>query len=193
MFTFSSYYAFYWLRIWIYPFSFVFLAWFVKARAIADRSLPKILAILHAGEFLRDRWFYPYRSSEYNVSSRRSLDRAICLRSQPRSPWHGKCARALIESFVQNRTQLLQAVIQSGTMSSQPDTSLSRNAYGCVHWSRYARSYLATRSEMQIKVSSHNWSSLSTYLSEIRTWTNELSLLTFLSNIDMKYKYWNAR
>lgn len=121
------------------------------------------------------------------------VDRAICLRSQSRSPWHGKCARALIESFVQNRTQLLRPVIQSGTMSSQPDTSLSRNACCCVDRSRYARSYLATRSEMQIKVSSHNWSSLSTYLSEKRARTNELSLPSFLSNIDMKYKYWNSR
>lgn len=115
-------------------------------------------------------------------------DRAICLRSRSRSPWHGKCARVLIESFVQNRTQLLRPVIQSGTMSSQPDTSLSRNAR-----SRYARSYLATRSEMQIKVSSHNWSSLSTYLSEKCARTSELSLPSFLSNIDMKYKCRNAR
>ena len=61
------------------------------------------------------------------------VDRAVCLCSQSRSPWHEKYARALIEFFVQNRTQLLRLVIQSGTMFSQPDTSLSRNACGCVY------------------------------------------------------------
>lgn len=38
---------------------------------------------------------------------------------------------------------------------------------------------------MQIEVSSHNWSSLSAYLSKKRAWTNELSLPSFLSNDDV--------
>jgi len=168
------------------------LAWFVKAYIITDRSMPKASAIQHTDEFLRNRWFYPYRIGRIQCELTLFVDRAVCLRSQSRSPWHGKYARALIESFVQNRTQLLRLVIQSGTMFSQPDTSLSRNACGCVYWSRYAWSYLTTRSEMQIKVFSYNWSSLSTYLSDKRVWTDELSLVSFLSKIDIKYKYWNT-
>lgn len=124
-------------------------------------SMPKALAILHV-ELLRNRWFCPYQTEwiQCELAVRGS---AIYLSSQSRSPWHGKCARALIESFVKNRTQLLRPVIQSRTMSSRSDTSLSRNACS-VHRLRYARSYLETRSEMQIEVSSHNWSSLSSCL-----------------------------
>lgn len=98
--------------------------------------------------------------------------RSVFVANPARLGMENARACALIESFVQNRSQLLRPVIQSGTMSSRPDTSLSRNARGARR-SRYARSYQETRSEMQIEVSPHNWCSLSTRLSENHTWTSE--------------------
>lgn len=78
---------------------------------------------------------------ENTMRVRRS--RGLSLRGQSRSPWHGKCSRALIESFVQNRTQLLQSVIQSGTMSSRPDTSLFRSTCARVHRSQCMRDLIS--------------------------------------------------
>lgn len=113
----------------LYIYSLALLARSVKARAIAAETMPKISAISRArariSSFCETGGFHPCGPSEYNTSAF-----AVCgPRSVfvARSPWHGKCARAcaLIESFVQNRTQLLRPVIQSGTMSSRPDTSLS--------------------------------------------------------------------
>lgn len=123
----------------IRTFLFALLAWFVKARAIADRSMPKA-----SGDTACRRRIVPANFCETggfnhidraNTMWARAVRGSCDLSSYPIPFALAWKMRACPNRVLCSKPNSIVAAgySETGTMSSQPDTSLSRNACCCVH------------------------------------------------------------